>query len=172
MTYCSIEGCGRERFCRGWCQAHYARWSRHGDPLGGRQSNLRGRDALSRLLARRTIDDNGCWVISGADKAHRYPRMFVGDRRTVATHRWSYEHFVGPVPPGLVLDHLCRNTSCANPEHLEPVTPRENTLRGFGPTAVNAAKTHCDRGHPLTNAYVIPSTGSRQCLECMGRRTG
>lgn len=134
-TTCSIEGCDKLHFSRGWCKAHHSRWVRHGDPEGGRQSNLRGRPPLDRLLARRTIDARGCWVISGG--------------------------------AGLQLDHLCRNIACANPEHLEPVTQRENVLRGVGPTAINAAKTTCIHGHSLADAYINPSSGSRMCRACM-----
>lgn len=165
---CAIAGCDARHFCRGWCKPHYSRWRRHGDPLAGRPSNLRGLTPLDRLLARRTIDDNGCWVISGADKTTGYVRFKI-DGRSVRVHRWAYEHFVGPVAEGLVLDHLCRNRACANPDHLEPVTFRENVLRGAGPTALNASKSFCDRGHDLTDAYIVPSTGSRQCLKCQRR---
>ena len=56
----------------------------------------------------------------------------------MGAHRWSYQHHIGPVPEGLVLDHLCRVRHCVNPDHLEPVTSRENTLRGEGFAAVNA----------------------------------
>lgn len=163
-TTCSIEGCDKLHFSRGWCKAHHSRWVRHGDPEGGRQSNLRGRPPLDRLLARRTIDARGCWVISGG--AGGYPKLLVEGVYQKA-HRWSYEHYRGPIPDGLQLDHLCRNIACANPEHLEPVTQRENVLRGVGPTAINAAKTTCIHGHSLADAYINPSSGSRMCRACM-----
>lgn len=164
-SVCSIEGCDKPHFSRSWCKAHHARWRRNGDPLGGRASNLRGQSPADRFIARRTIDENGCWVISGASSPDDYPRIMV-DGRQVEAHRWSYEHHVGPIPEGLVIDHLCRNPSCSNPDHLEPVTQTENVLRGIGLTAVNARATTCLRGHSLADAYVVPSTGSRQCREC------
>jgi hypothetical protein len=69
---------------------------------------------------------------------------------------------VGPIPDGLVIDHLCRVRHCVNPAHMEPVTDRENVFRGF------AAITHCPKGHEYTadNTYIPPSTGSRECRRC------
>lgn len=65
-------------------------------------------------------------------------------------HRAAYEAAYGPIPKGLVIDHLCRNTECCNPEHLEAVTQRVNALRGTSRPAVNARKETCPKGHPFT----------------------
>jgi hypothetical protein len=87
-------------------------------------------------------------------------------------HRFAYRLLVGPIPEGLQLDHLCRNQMCVRPEHLEPVTQRTNMLRGVGPAAINAAKTHCPKGHPLSGenvyAHVVRATGTpgRRCKAC------
>ncbi|WP_422696018.1 HNH endonuclease signature motif containing protein [Cupriavidus necator] len=90
---------------------------------------------------------------------------FKGKRQS--THRFSYELFVGPIPHGFQIDHLCKNTACCNPEHLEAVTPRENVLRSQGPSAINARKTTCPKGHPLSgeNLYVQPDS-KRRCRTC------
>lgn len=75
--------------------------------------------------------------------------------------------FVGPIPDGLVIDHLCRNPQCVNPMHLEPVTPEENTRRGIGGWNTRA-KTHCPQGHPYSgaNLYINPTSGARVCRTC------
>ncbi|MEU2992920.1 HNH endonuclease signature motif containing protein [Streptomyces griseoincarnatus] len=86
-------------------------------------------------------------------------------------HRVAYEVLVGPIPEGMHIDHLCRVRRCVNPHHLEPVTQRENTLRGDGPTAIHALKTHCPQGHPYdeVNTYVC-SAGRRHCRKCKRER--
>ena len=91
--------------------------------------------------------NSGCWIWLGDAISKGYGR-FDGQM----AHRVSYELHKGKIPTGLVLDHLCRNHMCVNPDHLEAVTRRENTIRGIGPTALNAQKTHCNNGHPLDAA--------------------
>lgn len=116
-----------------------------------------------------------CWMWVGGIQSDGYGTFFVRleERRRVQAraHRFSYELNVGPIPKGLGLDHLCRNRECVNPAHLEPVTQRENVLRGEGTPAKNAKKTHCIRGHPLSgdNVYNHPD-GSRRCRECIIKR--
>ena len=104
-----------------------------------------------------------CWI----GQLSKFPAGY-GNRQGTPAHRLYYEELVGPIPEGLVTDHLCRNRDCVNPGHLEPVTNRENILRGEGITAQNARKTHCKRGHPLSgdNLYIDPSTGGRVCRVC------
>lgn len=91
---------------------------------------------------------------------------------TVMAHRLAYELLISPIPHGLVIDHLCRNRRCVNPFHLEVVTFKENIRRGEGSAGINARKTHCKYGHPLSgeNLYITPSNGKRQCKICIKLR--
>lgn len=110
-----------------------------------------------------------CWVWTGAISDNGYGRI---NRDYI--HRLSYQQFVGPIPTGLVIDHLCRNRACWNPAHLEAVVERVNILRGVGRSAIHVVKTHCENGHAFTedNTYLRPDTGTRQCLTCRRERDG
>lgn len=126
-----------------------------------------------RLMAQVEVNADGCWIWQGVKTYDGYGRIPFkretdGTRYRVATHRLSYMIHVGPIPEGLVMDHLCRVPPCCNPEHLEPVTSWENTLRGTNQVAVNARMTHCGDGHPLAgeNLYIKPKRGDRACLIC------
>ncbi len=108
------------------------------------------------------IDSNNCWIWQGSKNPKGYGNISVNGQ-SLNSHRVSYEVFVKPIPQGLEVDHLCRVPSCCNPTHLEPVTRQENTLRGTGPTALNAKKTKCPKGHDYD---FIDSRGYRVCRRC------
>jgi hypothetical protein len=113
-----------------------------------------------------TDERAGCWPWRGNLNSNGYGRLYVGIHRRAA-HRIAYELLVGPIPEGLTLDHLCRNHACCNPAHLEPVTNRENIMRGDTIPAANARKTHCLHGHEFTPENVgFCSDGSRRCRTC------
>jgi hypothetical protein len=113
---------------------------------------------------------DGCWMWLGASAGGGYGDFHItaepGKQRKMPAHRFAYETYVGPIPAGLQIDHLCRNRWCVNPEHLEPVTQQENIRRGFW-----ATKTHCPQGHEYTeeNTY-RHARGDRQCRECIRTR--
>ena len=112
-----------------------------------------------------------CWLWTGPTDQDGYGLVSI-QNKSRRVHRLAYEMLVGPIPEGLTLDHLCRTPSCVNPAHLEPVTSRVNTLRGFNPPAINARKTHCKRGHAYTPENTMLLTkGRRFCRECHRQQT-
>lgn len=111
-----------------------------------------------------------CWIWLNADGTpctRRYGEIWVTPDRRESVHVFSYKLFVGEIPEGLTLDHLCRRTLCCNPWHLEPVPTRINILRSDSPPARNARKLVCQEGHALleANLYVKPN-GQRRCRTC------
>jgi hypothetical protein len=108
---------------------------------------------------------SGCWVWAGRQTVKGYGTIsfFSSPYRA---HRVAYELLVGPIPDGLVIDHLCRNRLCVNPDHLEPVTIKENVMRGVGLTARLASATHCVNGHEFTPENTGINAGHRFCREC------
>lgn len=125
----------------------------------------------ARFWPRVVAGPNCCWIWTGATTVKGYGQISI-ENRNRRTHRVAYEHFVGPIADGLTIDHLCRNVACCNPDHLEAVTVRENTMRGEGLTARHARKESCDAGHSLTdpaNTYIRVRNGrlpSRECRAC------
>lgn len=125
-----------------------------------------------KITSRIEVQDLGystpCWISNRSPQPNGYTKIGINNR-TMLTHRVAYEAWHGPIPAGLVIDHLCRNRKCCNPDHLEPVTTRENLLRGETLTASEAMQTHCIHGHALAgeNIYVRPDKpNSRLCRAC------
>lgn len=130
-------------------------------------------DAEEVRIMSRVVVVEGCWVWAGPPNGSGYATAVVGGR-VQGLHRAMYEHRFGPIRPGLVVDHLCKTRLCINPDHLEPVTQKENLRRGAGPP--NRHKTHCPRGHELSgdNMRVESSGGGRhgrRCLVCQRDRS-
>ncbi len=213
---CSIQDCPHPAIKRGYCNRHYKRWLRHGDPLGGGHDRTPGRKTCKARYCDRLVvghgwcvkhynrwiagkdpeaptwhdmtieerflskvDKNGpvpgwrpdlgpCWVWTAARHSFGYGAFCPGNGDTVAAHRWSYEHFVGPIPDGLEIDHLCRNPPCCRPDHLDPVTGYDNQHRSpITFASINSGKAFCDRGHEFTPENTrIAANGTRSCKEC------
>lgn len=111
-----------------------------------------------------------CWLFAGYIAPNGYGYFYVrgsgyGSSPVIA-HRVMYENEVGRISDGKQLDHLCRVRACINPEHLEPVTLKENVLRGIGITARNAKKTHCPKGHLLDQISRNKDKAYRRCATC------
>lgn len=111
-----------------------------------------------------------CWTFEGP-KVNGYGVAWV-DGVKARVHRAAYEVLVGPIPDGLVLDHICRNRACYNPAHLEPVTTSENLRRSPLMGRAKLSKTHCPAGHPYSgeNLYTNPK-GARICRACAAEST-
>lgn len=128
-----------------------------------RTQYIRG-SLFERIVAKVDFTGN-CWIWTGSTTTYGYAS--VGNPGgTKRAHRLLYEICVGPIPDGLVLDHLCRIRHCVNPDHLEPVTLRQNTLRGTSLSAANAAKTQCRNGHPFSTANTAAVAKGRRCRTC------
>lgn len=132
--------------------------------------NDRNEDLKTRFYNRFVKLENGCWEWIGTiDSGNGYGR-FGDNYKELVAHRVSYLLHKGKIKKGLVIDHLCKNKWCVNPNHLEAVTNGENVLRGNGITAKNVMKTHCPKGHPYFggNLYLHPKGNKtqRSCREC------
>jgi len=141
---CAADGCETAARERGFCQAHYARWHRHGDPLAG--SLPRSASVEARFWEK--VNKHGpvpqyrpelgpCWIWSGSCSRSGHGFFRVGGK-LVGAYRFAYELLVGPIPDGYEPDHLCRVPPCVRPiadehglAHLEPVTHAVNIQRGF-----------------------------------------
>ena len=125
-------------------------------------------------------EPSGCWrLVKNINKGgpsplvesnHRYGyiRMCRSENRNASAHRVLYERWIGPIQAGMTIDHLCRNTSCVNPGHMEVVTQSENSSRA---PIWSSAKTHCIRGHEFTEANTRLEVGkigkmNRRCRAC------
>ena len=129
------------------------------------------RKSVEECIWARVDKTDTCWLWTGPLDRHGYGKCSAGAAKTGQwwrlAHRVVYELENGPIPEGLVLDHLCRVRNCVNPAHLEPVTIGENDARGISPWAENKRKTHCSRGHELSQDNVsLDKSGNRNCIQC------
>lgn len=150
------------RAALGYCQLHYDRFRRTGRTESSRQP-------LDIRFWTKVEKTDTCWLWRGKVDRIGYGRTYDASKMKLA-HRVAYEFMVGPIPKGLVLDHLCRVRHCVNPAHLEPVTNEENLRRGWAYRKENIPtllKSHCVNGHQFTPENTkIRRNGSRKCRAC------
>ena len=140
--------------------------SKRAGPLSGLPIPVLEPSAKAYFLNRYKVDENGCWIWQGKPMPNGYGQ-FMYKKRKLAQHRVSYTIHKGPIPDGLTIDHLCRNRICGNPDHLEAVTNKVNSLRGVSPWAVLARRTHCSKGHEFTpENLTFRADGYRRCKAC------
>lgn len=120
----------------------------------------RAKPLHERFLEKFVVDEEtGCWVWQAQTARKGYARFRHPSGQLA--HRYAYEHYVGPIPDGMTIDHLCRNQGCVNPAHMEAVTATENSLRA------HALRTTCPRGHDYDKVHVrSDGRAKRGCSRC------
>jgi HNH endonuclease len=149
---CSVDGCeSTDYYANGLCSVHYQRARKHGDPLW--VAPVKSND--DRFLEQIERDDRTeCWNWTGLRRAGRYGVIAVhptgerhaygsGERsvKTMAAHRWAFERWVGPIPYGHHVHHVCRNPLCANPDHLKAISPGDHWRIPTRQAATGAGRT-------------------------------
>ncbi len=169
---CEADDCELPSSNRGLCPKHYAKLRRHGDPnyVDPHRGNdkiqrlPRGASPIERVLSKIIIDVvTGCWVWQANKLKKGYGRFGLDDKPKLV-HIFIYEYYVGPIPDGYEVDHLCCNKSCCNPDHLEAVPREENQRRWL------VLKTDCLRGHAYAEHGFIDSAGRRRCRVCTNEK--
>jgi hypothetical protein len=128
---CDFSDCLNKHFSSGYCEKHYRRWKRTGDPNVIRRSP-NGTPAEERFWAKvQKGTQDECWFWTARTSQDGYGWFAPFTHGDMPAHRFAYQLLIGPIPDGLTLDHLCRNTLCVNPRHLEPVTNSENVRRSW-----------------------------------------
>lgn len=186
---CSITDCGGTVLARGWCNRHYTRWYETGSTSLGIRTRERGPTASIEERFWAKVNKSGgtpyltdelsgsvsgqCWAWLSSKSTLGYGSIWDNSvKKNRMAHQIAWEIATGkPFPSGMVVDHLCRNPSCVNPEHLEPVTVAENTRRGLAPVKSRqraAMSVACKRGHTYTaESTYISKAGTRMCRICL-----
>ena len=129
---CSIENCEKPSRKRGWCDKHYQRWQRNGDPVTVNRFNTPEESFLAR------VEWQGDCLIWTGGKSHKgYGQITVSGKPTPA-HRYAWQRTNGPIPPGQILDHTCHNRDCVHVDHLRLATFQQNSANRSGPENVSS----------------------------------
>jgi hypothetical protein len=167
-------GCTAPIHGYGYCSKHYQRWVKYGDS----SVNFYARSKIDRFFSK--VNKEGpvpeyrpdlgpCWIWNGTVGKDGYGVFSISRNVTRGAHRLSFLIAYGPIHNQLQIDHLCRVRLCVNPNHLEAVTSRVNTLRSYSVSAKNSQKTHCLKDHEFTeeNTYIrVGEKKGRTCREC------
>jgi len=129
----------------------------------------------TQIIQRIKIDPvTKCWNWTGTLRPDGYGLIYLAElKKQLRVHRVVYELLVKKIESGLVIDHLCRNRKCVNPNHLEQVSIKTNTLRGISPVVQKKNQTHCKYGHELLgeNLYIHPKRNTRNCKKCSNSKS-
>lgn len=143
---CSFDGCERPLAARGWCASHYRQW-RQGVQMRDITPPARTAENFDESYA---VKPNGCWIWAHPLN-HGYGYLSVNGRRTRA-HRHAYEKHVAPLHATTILDHMCRNKACVNPEHLQVAT-RKTNAENMGPSKVNSSGVRGVHWDPVNSKW-------------------
>lgn len=157
MTTCNIDGCDKPHEARGWCNRHYNRWRKFGDPLG---TAYRTVEEKFLAMTEPIVGDPGCIIWTGAVGSHGYGTILVGGKNILA-HRYSWEQENGPIPEGVLIDHTCHQRLCVRPDHLRLANYVQNGQNRRG----------ADRGRDLPRGVYRRESGRYAAgLQFEGRR--
>lgn len=156
---CSVEECDTDSRTKGFCDKHYRRWKKNGS------TELIIKNQDDRFIEKcEKLTESGCVIWIGSTDRNGYGHTLFNGKIEYA-HRAAYIRDKGEIPEGLEIDHLCKVTSCVNPDHLEAVTHKVNCQRAINH---NTLKTHCLNGHPYSgdNLYYNKKYNKRDCKAC------
>lgn len=180
---CAAPSCDRSAEHVGLCDAHYQRMRRTGS-LESAHPSVEGRFFEKMIVGSAPAhrpELGPCWVWMACINPAGYGIFDVGDENSALAHRWAHQHFIGPIPDDLTLDHLCHDPftcfagvgcphrRCVNPRHTATATRAENSRRSWV-----AVKTHCKNGHEFTpeNTYRRPGQPTQRiCRACVRERS-
>lgn len=150
MSMCAIDDCETPASKRGFCNRHYLRWRRHGDPLAGGTEPITDPEAA---FSARTRADGDCLVWTARLTAQGYGRITIEGRDELA-HRYAWSRVHGRIPDGVEIDHTCWNRACVSIAHLRAATKAENMRNRRGPQASNI-RTRVRNVEPTKNGYCV-----------------